>query len=60
MIAKVKTIKSERVLKAVSLNRTEMFEHTDIDIINTLDAELPKPVTVQKVFDLLVSLYQEK
>jgi len=60
LIAKVEKIKSERVLKAVSLNKTEMFEHDDIDIMNILDAELTKPVTVQKVFDLLVSLYQEK
>ena len=60
LIAKVEKIKSERVLKAVSLNRTEMFEHTDTDIINLIDAELSKPVTVQKVFDLLVALYTEK
>jgi len=60
LIAKIDKIKSERVLKAVSLNRTEIFEHTDMEIINILDSELTKPVTVQKVFDLLVSLYQEK
>jgi len=60
LIAKIEKIESERVLKVVSLNRTEMFEHTAGDVVNILDGELSKPVTVQKVFDLLVSLYQEK
>ena len=59
LIAKVKEIKKQRVIKAVSLNRNDAFEHTDTDTIELLDGELTKPVTVQKVFDLLVSLYQE-
>ncbi len=58
--AKLKAIKSKRVLKAVSLNKNESFEHRDEETIALLDGELYKPVTVQKVFDLLVSLYQEK
>ncbi len=58
--AKLKAIKSKRVLKAVSLNKNESFEHRDEETISLLDGELYKPVTVQKVFDLLVSLYQEK
>ncbi len=60
LIEKADKCKSERIFKVVSLNRTEMFEHTDTNTINILDAELSKPITVQKVFDLLVSLYQEK
>lgn len=52
-------IKAERTIKAVSLNRNEGFEHSDPTTLALLDGELSKPVTVQKVFDLLVSLYQE-
>ena len=58
--AKIETIKSSRVLKTVSLNKNEAFEHSDSETISLLDGEISKPVTVQKVFDLLVSLYQEK
>lgn len=60
LIAKIEAIKSTRVIKAVSLNKNEMFEHSDEKTIALLDGEISKPVTVQKVFDLLVSLYQEK
>ena len=56
---KIKMIKSERIIKAVSLNRNEGYEHSDPSTLTILDGELSKPVTVQKVFDLLVSLYQE-
>ncbi|MEN8147217.1 MAG: ATP-binding protein [Campylobacterota bacterium] len=58
--AKLEAIKSKRAVKAVSLNKNESFEHSDAETIALLDGELSKPVTVQKVFDLLVSLYQEK
>lgn len=60
LIAKLDEIKSQRTLKAVSLNRNEGFEHTDAETIAVLDGEISKPVTVQKVFDLLISLYKEK
>jgi len=56
---KLQSIKSERTIKAVSLNRNEGYEHSDPTTLSVLDGELSKPVTVQKVFDLLVSLYQE-
>ncbi len=56
---KLQSIKSERSIKAVSLNRNEGYEHSDPTTLAVLDGELTKPVTVQKVFDLLVSLYQE-
>ena len=58
--ARLETIKSKRVIKAVSLNKNKAFKHSDAETINLLDGEISKPVTVQKVFDLLVSLYQEK
>ncbi|MGB5964760.1 MAG: ATP-binding protein [Sulfurimonadaceae bacterium] len=58
--AKLEAIKSKRVIKAVSLNKNEVFEHSDAETKALLDGEITKPVTVQKVFDLLVSLYQEK
>ncbi|MDA3945596.1 MAG: hypothetical protein PF439_02815 [Helicobacteraceae bacterium] len=60
LIAKLEEIKSKRMIKVVSLNKNEAFEHTDPVIIAMLDSELSKPATVQKVFDLLVFLYQEK
>ena len=56
---KLEAIKSKRVIKAVSLNKKESFMHSDAETIALLDGEISKPVTVQKVFDLLVSLYQE-
>ena len=56
---KLQSIKSKRSIKAVSLNRNEGYEHSDPTTLTVLDGELTKPVTVQKVFDLLVSLYQE-
>ncbi len=60
LIAKLDEIKSKRVMKAVSLNKNEAFEHTDAEVIALLDEEISKPVTVQKVFDLLISLYKEQ
>lgn len=60
LIAKLEAIKSKRVIKAVSLNKNEVFEHTNSETIALLDGEVSKPVTIQKVFDLLISLYQEK
>ena len=60
LIAKVNEIKERKVIKVVSLNRNDAFEHTDADTIALLDGELTKPVTVQKVFDLLVELYSDK
>lgn len=58
--ASLSTIKSNRVIKVVSLNKNEVFVHNDPVTKALLDGELTKPVTVQKVYDLLVSLYQEK
>ena len=58
--AKLNEIKSSRDIKAVSLNKKESFTHSDSETLALLDGEMSKPVTVQKVFDLLVSLYQEK
>lgn len=58
--ASLSMIKSNRVIKVVSLNKNEVFVHNDSMTKALLDAELTKPVTVQKVYDLLVSLYQEK
>ncbi len=53
-------IKAKRTMKAVSLNKNEVFVHNDPETKALLDGELKKPVTVQKVFDLLVALYQEQ
>lgn len=60
LVAKLEEIKSKRIIKAISLNRNEAFEHTDAEVIALLDGEIAKPVTVQKVFDLLISLYKEE
>ncbi len=57
--ASLNAIKAKRVIKVVSLNKNEVFTHTDPETKALLDAELTKPVTVQKVYNLLVSLYQE-
>lgn len=53
-------IKASREIKVVSLNKNESFEHSDMETRALLDGEIYKPVTVQKVYDLLVSLYQDK
>ena len=45
-------------VKVVSLNKNEAFRHDNARTIELLDGEISKPVTVQKVFDLLVSLYK--
>ena len=58
--AKLEAIKSQRDIKAVSLNKNDMFKHTDRETLALLDSQIAKPITVQKVFDLLVVLYQEK
>ena len=60
LIGKVKEIKSSRDIKVVSLNKNQDFKHTIEGIVNLLDAEICKPVTVQKVFDLLVALYSNE
>jgi len=57
---KLLSIKENRNIKVVSLNKNEGFKHSNEETIMLLDAELTKPVTVQKVFDLLVSLYSNK
>ena len=57
LIAKVKEIKSSRNIKVVSLNKNQDYKHTAEVTTNLLDGEICKPVTVQKVFDLLVALY---
>jgi len=57
---KLLSIKEDRNIKAVSLNKNEGFKHSNEETIMLLDAELTKPVTVQKVFDLLVTLYSDK
>ncbi|MCJ7766476.1 MAG: hypothetical protein MUP09_11115 [Thiovulaceae bacterium] len=60
LIAAVKEIKSSREIKAVSLNKNQDFKQTGAEIVDILDAEICKPVTVQKVFDLLVALYSKE
>ncbi len=57
LIAKVKEIKSSRDIKVVSLNKNQDYKHTVEATVNLIDGEICKPVTVQKVFDLLVALY---
>ena len=59
LINKLNSIKSERIIKAVSLNKNDAFKHSDEAVIELLDGEISKPVTVQKVFDLLVFLYSD-
>ena len=59
LIKKLQEIKSSRELKVVSLNKNSAFKHTIEATLNILDEEIYKPVTIQKVFDLLVALYQE-
>lgn len=54
---KVKAIKLSKDIKVVSLNKNQGYKHTVEATVNLLDGEICKPVTVQKVFDLLVSLY---
>lgn len=60
LVKKLQEIKSSRVIKVVSLNKNHEFRHTDEETLNILDAEIHKPVTIQKVYDLLVLLYQEE
>lgn len=60
LLSKLKEIKAKKEVKIVSLNKNEEFEHVDEETKNLLDAEISKPVTVQKVFDLLVSIFKEE
>jgi hypothetical protein len=60
LVQKLQEIKSSRKIKVVSLNKNSDFKHTIEATQNILDAEICKPVTMQKVFDLLVALYQEE
>jgi hypothetical protein len=57
LIEKVKEIKSSRDIKVVSLNKNQEYKHTVDATVNLLDGEICKPVTVQKIFNLLVALY---
>ncbi len=58
--SKLLEIKKERPIKAVSLNKNDDFTHTNEETLALLDGQLTKPATVQKVYDLLVTLYTEK
>ncbi|WP_345975256.1 hypothetical protein [Sulfurimonas sp. HSL3-7] len=60
LVKKLQEIKSSREIKVVSLNKNQEFRHTIEETLDILDAEIHKPVTIQKVYDLLVLLYQEK
>ena len=57
LLLKLKEVKVKQEIKVVSLNKNEGFKHIDEETKTMLDAELAKPVTVQKVFDLLIALY---
>ena len=60
LLDRLESIKKEKDIKVVSLNKNEAFNHTEERTIMMIDGELSKPVTVQKVFNLLVLLYSEK
>jgi len=60
LLERLEKVKLDHNVKVVSLNKNEAFRHTDDITIEILDGEVSKPVTVQKVFDLLVSLYSVK
>jgi len=58
LLDKIETMCIDNDVKIVSLNKNEAFTHTDARIITLLNGEVSKPVTVQKVFNLLISLYK--
>ncbi len=60
LLTKLKEVKANHNIKVVSLNKHEEFVHLEEEVKLLLDGELAKPVTIQKVFDLLIQIYQEK
>ena len=60
LLSKLKEVKATHNIKVVSLNKHEEFVHLEEEVKLLLDGELAKPVTIQKVFDLLILIYQEK
>ena len=58
LLDRLEKIKPECGVKVVSLNKNEAFKHTEERTLEILDGEISKPVTVQKVFDLLIALYK--
>jgi len=60
LLDRLESIALEKDVKVVSLNKNEAFNHTEERTIAMIDGEISKPVTVQKVFNLLVLLYSVK
>lgn len=60
LLSKLKELKANHNIKVVSLNKHEGFVHLEEEVKLLLDGELAKPVTIQKVFDLLILIYKEK
>ena len=60
LLSKLKEVKANNNIKVVSLNKHEEFVHIEEEVKLLLDGELAKPVTIQKVFDLLILIYKDK
>jgi len=60
LLTKLKEVKVNHNIKVVSLNKHEEFVHIEEEVKLLLDGELAKPVTIQKVFDLLILIYKDK
>jgi len=58
LLDRLEKVKPECGVKVVSLNKNEAFKHTEERTLEILDGEISKPVTVQKVFNLLIALYK--
>jgi len=60
LVEKLQQIKAVWEIKVISLNKNEVFEHQDSVTKTLLDGQVYKPVTLKKVYELLIALYQEK
>ena len=57
VIKKIQELKEQGDIKLVSLNKNETFRHTIQETLSTVDSCLVKPVSNQKILDLLTFLY---
>jgi len=60
LVEKLQQIKAVWEIKVISLNKNEVFEHKASETKALLDGQVCKPVTLKKVYELLIAQYQEQ
>jgi len=58
LVEKLQQIKAVWEIKVISLNKNEVFEHQESETKALLDGQVCKPLTLKKVYELLIALYQ--